>query len=65
MGVWVLELQHPIISIFGSRFSKIYFPGILFSRGHNYIKPRNLIHIQAGEGSWLVVHNWKFQPQGS
>ena len=29
-----LELQHPIISIFGRRFLNIYFIDLLFSRAH-------------------------------
>ena len=43
-------LQHPIISIFGSRFLKIYFLDLIFSRAHI---SRTLFNIQAGEGSSL------------
>ena len=45
-----LELQHPIISTFASRFLKIYFRDLLISRA--YILGTSL-NIQAGEGSCL------------
>ena len=45
-----LELQHPIMSIFGTRFLRIYFVDLLFGRAHIL---RTLSNIQAGEGSCL------------
>ena len=53
--------HHPIISIFGSRFSKIYFPDLFSRRAHML---RTLFNIQAGEGSYLE-NNRKFQTEGS
>ena len=48
MGLECLELQHPMIRIFGIRFLKIYFLDLLFSRANTF---RTLFNIQAGEGS--------------
>ena len=45
-----LELQHPTISIFGSRFLKIYLLELLFSKVPILRTPFN---IQAGECSYL------------
>ena len=45
-----LEPQRLIFSILGSRFLKIYFLDLLFSRAHIL---RALLNIQAGEGSHL------------
>ena len=45
-----LELQNPIRNIFDSRFLKIYFLDLLFSRAHIV---RTLLNIQAKEGSYL------------
>ena len=46
-GFECLELQHSIISIFGSRVSEIYF--LVFVQYSSYIK--KLIYMQAREGS--------------
>ena len=52
-----LELQHPIISIFGIRYLKNYFPDISFTRAHIL---RTLFIFRAEKVFVKMVYNRNF-----